>query len=579
MRSFLKSFLASLLAIIVFAILLIIFAVAVISPSTKATIGEKAVLAIDLSQTYRDVEQFDVINRLTSVNKDEPPSLSQLIRVIKHAAKNDKVKGIYIKAEANGNDLGSSEELRNALQQFKASGKFLYAYGSTISMKAYFVANVADKIYTNPVGGLEWKGMSMQLPFVKGTLDRLELEPQIFYAGKFKSATEPLREKKMTEANRLQSAELLWDVYRHLLVTTAEVRNIDTAMLRKYADSNIVQFASAAVANNMLDGLRYDDEVKNEIRKTISIDTTSKINFVTPAKYIEAENIQPAGKQKIAVIYAEGDIVEGNGERGQIGGNTYMNYIRKARIDEDVKAIVFRINSGGGSALASELIWREVDLARQVKPVMVSFGDVAASGGYYIASAADSIFCQPNTITGSIGVFSLVINTQNFFNKKLGVTFDDVSTNDHAILSAVKPLTAFQKVFIQQEVDSIYHLFKQRVSNGRNLSMDYVDSIAQGRVYSGNRALDLRLADRIGGLNDAIAAAAQKAELSDYQLKEYPSAPNLLEMFISKTESSKTSALKKEIGEEGFKIYTSINKIKQSSGKVQAKMPFELIIE
>ncbi len=579
MKSFLKSFLASLLAIIVFTTLIVIVAVTVISSSSKATIGEKAILVIDLSQTYRDVEQFEVINKLTSVNKDEPPSLSQLIRVIGHAAKNDKVKGIYIKAETNGNDLGSSEELRNALLQFKTSGKFLYAYGSTISMKAYYVANVADKIYTNPVGGLEWKGMSMQLPFVKGTLDRLELEPQIFYAGKFKSATEPLREKKMTEANKLQSAELLWDVYRHLLVTTAEARNIDTAVLRKYADSNIVQFASSAVTNNMLDGLRYDDEVKNEIREAISIDTASKINFVTPAKYIEAENIQPVGKQKIAVIYAEGDILEGNGERGQIGGNTYMNYIRKARVDEDVKAIVFRINSGGGSAMASELIWREVDLARKVKPVIVSFGDVAASGGYYIACAADSIFCQPNTITGSIGVFSLVINTQNFFNNKLGVTFDDVSTNDHAILSAVKPLTAFQKVFIQQEVDSIYHLFKQRVSDGRSLSMEYVDSIAQGRVYSGNRAVELKLADRIGGLNDAIAAAAQKAELSDYQLKEYPSAPNLLEMFIGKTESSKTSILKKEIGEEGYKIYTSINRLKQSSGKVQAKMPFELIIE
>ncbi len=580
MKSFFKIFFASLLAIIAFVVIFVFFIISAMAPSGDQVTGDKAVLMIDISQTFRDVEQFDVVNKLTFAKKDQPISLSQLISTIHHASNNNSVKGIYIKAESNGNDFATSQEIRNALVAFKSSGKFVYAYGSGISMKAYYIANIADSIYANQAGGLEWKGMSMQMPFIKGTLDKLEVEPQIFYAGKFKSATEPLREKQMTEANKLQSAEVLWDIYNQLLLTTSSARNIDTSLLRKYADSNMVQFTSSAVALNMIDGVKYDDEIKDDIRKRLSIDNKAKINFVTPAKYASLNALSSsAAQEKIAVIYAEGDIVDGQGERELIGGDTYLNYIRKARMDDAVKAIVLRVNSGGGSALASELIWREVELAKQSKPIMVSFGDVAASGGYYIACAADSIFAQPNTITGSIGVFSVVINTRNFFNNKLGITFDDVSTNDHALLSSVKPLTDFQKRFIQSGVDSTYFLFKQRVAQGRNLRMEFVDSIAQGRIYSGNKALSIGLVDGIGGLNDAIGAAARKANISNYSLDEYPSSPDIFEMFRDKTENAKTKGLRKELGDNGFKIYSSINKITQSSGKAQAKMPFELIIE
>ncbi|MBO9572974.1 MAG: signal peptide peptidase SppA, partial [Chitinophagaceae bacterium] len=496
------------------------------------------------------------------------------------AAGDASVKGIYIKAETNNNDFATSDELRNAIIGFKSTGKFVYAYGNSISMKGYYVANIADKVYANPIGGLEWKGMAIQMPFVKGTLDRLEIEPQIFYAGKFKSATEPLREKQMTEANKIQSKEVLFDVYNELLIKTAAARNIDTATLRKYADSNTVQFPHAAVEHKMLDGLKYDDEVKNELREKLKIDADAKINFITPGKYAESVDFQPSGNEKIAVIYAEGNILDGKGDRGQIGGETYMQYIRKARMDKSIKAIVLRINSGGGSAMASELMWREVELAKKVKPVIVSFGDIAASGGYYMACAADSIFAQPTTITGSIGVFNFVMNMQKFFDDKLGITFDNVATNENAIISAVKPMTPFQKKYIQNEVDSIYAGFKLRVAKGRNKSPEFVDSIAQGRIYSGKRAVELGLVDRIGGLNDAIASAAAKANIKSFKLREYPAKQSVIEMFFSKeTGDVKEQAIKNELGANGYKLYTLIKEMEQSNGKAQTRIPFELILE
>jgi protease IV len=586
MNSFFKSFFAALLALVVFSIISVIIGVVMLIAvsgaisNKKVETGQNAVLVVDLSQSFMEIEPSNPLNEITGKGKDATPALAKMIRLINHAAKDGSVKGIYIKAETNSNDFGASEELRNALIDFKSSGKFVYAYGNTISMKGYYIANIADKIYCNPIGSLEWKGMAMQMPFIKGTLDKLELEPQIFYAGKFKSATEPLREKQMTEANKIQSKELLFDIYNQLLINTGKARNIDTAVLRKYADSNTVQFGSAAVQYKMIDGLKYDDEVKNEIRQQLKIERQADINFITPAKYADAVDVQPSGTEKIAIIYAEGNILDGKGDRGQIGGETYMHHIRKARMDKSIKAIVLRINSGGGSAMASELMWREMDLAKKEKPVIVSFGNVAASGGYYMACAADSIFAQPNTITGSIGVFNFIINTEKFFNNKLGITFDEVHTNENAVLSAVKPLTPTQKRYIQNEIDTIYHTFKKRVADGRRMNMQIVDSIAQGRVYSGKRAIEIGLVDRIGGLNDAIAAAAAKAKIKSYKLREYPAKQNLMEMiFDREPDNIKEQTIKKELGAGGYKIYSLIHDMKESTGKAQARLPFELIIE
>lgn len=584
MNNFFRVFFASLLALVVFGVIILILAVGVVSSvssSKDAQTGENAVLVLDLSQHFAEVQQSDAMSLFSNSGSSGIPALYDVVRIINHAKSNDAVKGIYIKSGVNDNDFAASQDIRNALLDFKRSKKFVIAYDAAIPQKAYYVASVADKVYCAPTGGIDWHGFAMSMPFVKGTLERLEVEPQIFYAGKFKSATEPLRETKMTDANRLQSLELLNDLYSRFIGDISKNRKLDSAQLRLFADSNQLQFASDALNKKMVDGLKYDDEVKDEIRGLLKIAKDAKINFVSISKYADGEDFQQSGEQKIAVIYAEGTIQDGTGERDVIGGDTYRNHVRRARMDKSIKAIVLRVNSGGGSAAASELIWREVELAKKVKPVVVSFGDVAASGGYYIACGADVIYAQDNTITGSIGVFGVIPNMQKFFNNKLGVTFDEVKTSpDAAMMSITKPLTPSQRRFIQNSIDTIYMDFKQRVASGRKKSLEFVDSIAQGRVWSGSRALQLGLVDRIGGLDAAIEAAARKAKLDDYRLKEYPGKQTFFEMlFNDNKESRKETMIKEELGEEGFKTYSAVRRVKKMMGSAQALMPFEFIIE
>lgn len=583
MNNFFRTFFAVLTALAVFALIMLIIVIVALSSiksSKEAVTGEKAVLVVDLSQHFSEVEQSNPVSAISG-DRSSPPSLYDMIRLVRHAKSNGAVQGMFVKCGNNDNDFSSSLELRNAITDFKTSGKFVLAFADAIPQKAYYVATAANKVYCAPTGGIDWHGFAMTLPFIKGTLEKLEIEPQIFYAGKFKSATEPLREKQMTDANRLQSTELLHDIYSQFLSAIAASRKIDTATLHRYADSNAVQFAGAALAKKMIDGLKYDDEVKDEIRSLLKIDKDAKINFVSASKYADAEDIYKSGSEKIAVIYAEGNIMDGTGDRDKIGGETYRNHIRRARMDKSVKAIVLRINSGGGSASASEQMWREVELAKKVKPVIVSFGDVAASGGYYMACGANMIFAQPNTITGSIGVFGVIPNMQKFFNDKLGVTFDDVSTSpDAGMMTVTKPLSPSQRNYIQNAIDTIYNQFKMRVSTGRNKSMAFVDSIAQGRVWSGQRAVELGLVDHLGGIDDALAAAAKEAKVKDYRLKEYPGKQTFFEMlFGDNGESKKETMIRNELGEEGYKTYSAIRSIKQNAGVAQARMPYEIIIE
>ncbi len=583
MGSFFRSFFAALLALIVFTGLVMVMgllAVAVVSAEQEEKTGDNAVLVVDLSDHFPEIPLSDPVARLMG-RDGGVPSLYNMIRMIRHASSDASVKGIYLKCDANANDFAASEELRNAIRYFQSTGKFVYAYGNVISQKAYYVANVADTIYCAPTGGLEWRGLVMQTPFLKGTLEKLEIEPQIFYAGKFKSATEPFRETQMTDANRMQTRELLQDLYADLLMHTASARGVDTATLQRYADANAVQFAAAAVQLKMIDGVRYKDEVQKEIRQRLGVEKDRKLNFLFPEVYEQVAGFRQSGQGRIAVIYAEGTILDGEGERGTIGGDTYSSYIRKAREDNSVDAIVLRVNSGGGSAMASELMWREVQLARKQKPVVVSFGDVAASGGYYMSCAADTIFAQPNTITGSIGVFGILPNMQQFFDHKLGITFDEVTTSPNAsMMSVAKPLTPLQRQYIQREIDTIYHDFKVRVSQGRRKSMEYVDSIAQGRVWSGEKALELGLVDRIGGLHEAIASAAAMAQLSNYSLREYPGKQHIFELILgNKKETVREAAIERELGAEGYQLYSALRDLKRLAGRAQARLPFNIIIQ
>ncbi len=584
MRSFLKIFFASLLAFIVFTLVIFFILagwIAGIASSKKTETGSKAVLVLDLSQSFHEQKQDNPLSDFGSEDQFDVPGVYDITRLIAHAKQDSSVKGIYIKCGQNNNGFATSEEIRSSLGDFRKSGKFIYAYADVIPQKAYYVASIADKIYCNPQGGVDWKGFAIEETFLKGALAKLEIEPQIFYAGKFKSATEPLREEKMTDANRLQLTELLNDLFNRLLNSTAKARDIDTAVLRKCVNEHLVKFAKDALQYKLVDGLKYDDEVKDEIKDKLHIDKYEMINFVPIGKYESAVNYKRSGKEKIALIYAEGDIVDGKGDNGQIGGATYRGYIRKARLDKDIKAIVIRINSGGGSSMASENMWREITITRKEKPVIISFGDVAASGGYYMSCNADSIFAEPNTITGSIGVFSILPNMQKFFKNKLGITFDGVKTAPDADeLSISKPLTEMQKRYFQSEVDSIYHTFKSRVSEGRKLNIVYVDSIGQGRVWLGKKGLQIGLVDKMGSLQDAVDCAARLAKISDYRLKEYPEPKSFLDMILGQYKKSVSiKAIKEEFGEDGFRTYKSLKSVKEMVGKTQTKIPFDFTIE
>ncbi len=585
MAQFFKFFLASILALIVFSIIGFIILAGIVGGLTtteRPEVGSKAVLFIDLSKTFKEQT---VDNPLASLGADEQydvPGLFDVVRMIHYAKTDSSVKGIYLKCNGNNNGLASNDELRNALLDFKTSKKFIYAYGDVIPQRAYYVANVATNIYCNPKGGVDWRGFAIQYMFFKQTLEKLEIEPQIFYAGKFKSATEPFRADHMTDANRLQSQVFLNDIYNRFLVETAEERNTDTATLHNCADKMLVQTAADAVKYKLIDAAKYDDEVKDELKEKLGLDKSGKINFVELGKYAKAVYYRKGkGTDNIALIYAQGDIVDGKGEKTEIGGETYRWLIRKARMDKDVKAIVIRVNSGGGSAMASENIWRELVIAKKEKPVILSFGDYAASGGYYMSCGADSIFAQPNTLTGSIGVFSILPNMKKFFNNKLGITFDGVKTGTYADMqTASRPLSDMEKKFFQDDVDSIYKTFLGRVSEGRNIAVAAVDSIAQGRVWTGTRAVDLKLVDKIGGLQDAIDCAARMAKLKDYRVREYPEPVSWWEsLFSSYKRNTKAAALKEEFGEQAMGIYSSLKKVKTITGSNQARLPFEMSLD
>jgi len=584
MRGFFKTFFAALLALVAFSIviLFVIFTIigGILSPA-KPTIGSKAVLVVDLGRSYKEQMVDNPLSDLGGDDEYDVPGLYDAVRLIRHAKADTAIKGIYLKCNNDPNGFATNEELRTALMDFKESGKFIYAYGENIPQKAYYVANVANIIYCNPKGGLEWKGFATEMLYLKGALQKLEIEPQIFYAGKFKSATEPLREDHMTDANRLQLTELLNDFYNRLLTSTARARGLDTTVLRKCANESLIRHASDAVQYKLIDGMKYDDEVKDEIRETLKVDKHKWLNFVTLGKYAKAVNYKASGKDKIALIYAEGEVVDGKGERDEIGSETYRWLVRKARFDKDIKAIVIRVNSGGGSSLASENIWREITLAKKEKPVVVSFGDVAASGAYYLSCNADSIFALPGTITGSIGVFTIIPNLQSFFKNKLGVTFDGVKTAPEAdMLNSTRPLTAYERTVVQNEIDTIYHDFKSRVADGRKKDIGYIDSIAQGRVWSGTLGRSLGLVDRIGTLQDAIDCAARLAKTHDYALVESPEPKSFLERLMGTWKrNTSMKAVKDEIGEEGYRTYTTLKKVKSMIGVTQTRLPFDLTIE
>ncbi len=579
MRSFLKSFFAALLALFVFGLLsvfIIIGLIASASSSDKPTIGTKGVLLLDLTKTYKEQSIDNPFAMFTNSDESEMPSLYDVTRMIHHAKNDSSIKGIYIQCSNNPNGYAASEELRKAVVDFKLSKKFVVAYGETITQKGYYIASAANKVYCHPQGGLEWSGFSSNMLYLKGMLDKLEIQPQIFYAGKFKSATEPLRETQMTEANRLQTSVWLGDLYNRFLNDVADSRSLDTAAIRKLAVSGAIQTAQDALNNHLVDGLKYDDELKSELSHRLIKEENTSINFVDLSSYAKAADFKQDGDEKIAVVYAAGDIVSGKGDNESVGSDAFRTVLRQIRLDKDIKAVVFRVNSPGGSSLASDVIWREISLLRKVKPVIVSMGDVAASGGYYIACNADYVFADANTITGSIGVFSILPNFQSFFKNKLGISFDGVKTGPYADLgNSTRPLTDVEKRFMQSGVDTIYHTFKSRVAEGRKRDIVYIDSIAQGRVWTGSRAISVGLVDRIGTMQDAVNYAVEMAKIKSYRIKEFPQKKNLLEQILENYKKTvKVNLIKEEIGVKEYGILQQVKQVKNMIGEPQSRLPF-----
>jgi protease-4 len=580
MRSFFKMFFASLLSIIVFVILCFFIMVALVSAlasKSKPDVEAKSILLINLNDAFQERMHKETFAAFS--DEGDKPGLFDLVRLINHAKTDGDISGIYIEADGNANGFATSNELRNAILDFKSSKKFVIAHGDVMSQGAYFVASAADKVYLNPSGNFDWKGYAISFAFVKEMLDKLDIQPQIFYAGKYKSATEMFRTSQMTPENRLQTTVWLNELYNYFLTQCSKSRGVDTATLHNLANTAAIRTPQDAVSNKLVDGLKYDDEIKSELKQRLRLGRTDKLNFISVNKYNEAVSLRKSGSDRIAVIYAEGDIVDGMGSNDNIGGDNYRQIIRKARLDNSVKAIVLRVNSGGGSALASDIIWRELQMAKSDgKPVVVSFGDVAASGGYYISCGADSIFASPNTITGSIGVFGIIPNMGGFFKNKLGITFDGVKTAPYADAGAIyRPMNDMEKQQAQAGVERIYLQFKQRVAEGRKKDINYIDSIAQGRVWSGNAGLQLGLVDRIGNLQDAINSAARLAKINSYGLREYPVEGSFLDNLLDRKRNEPAAMIRSEIGDDNYKVYQQLSRIRQMSG-IQMRVPFECII-
>jgi protease IV len=523
-----------------------------------------------------------------SLKKTTAVGLSDMIKTI-NAAKNDsKIKGIVLDCEGLAIPQATLTALRSALEDFRTSGKFIVSYSKYYPQKDYFLASVSDKMYLHPAGGVEFKGYGGQLTFFKGMLDRLDIKIQTYYAGQFKSATEPFRFEKMSEQNRLQTKEYMNGLYAIFLEKISKSRNIPVEDLKKYANDLTIRNADDAVNYHMIDAKGYKDELISDIKQRIGLGEKDKINTISMTDYYNnvKDDFSSSNKTKIAVVYCEGNIVEGKGAPGSIGGDKYADMIRKIRQDDNIKAIVVRMNSGGGSAIASESVWRELQLAKQGgKKIVCSMGDYAASGGYFIACAADSIFAEPNTITGSIGVFSMIPSFEKTMKTKLGITYDTVKTGKNSIgFSLFKDFSPDEAAFMQANTDRTYESFLQKVADGRHKTRDEIHAIAQGRVWLGTKGKEIGLVDYIGNLDQAIACAARMSGLSSYATKEYPEVKEPFEQFMEnltgsedKTLSMKNSMIKSELG-EFYGVYERIQMLKDLKGP-QMKMYYDIEIK
>jgi len=551
-------------------------------------IAQNSVLHIQFENAIQDRPSnnpFENIDFNTFENKT-PLSLKNILDNIKKAKSNDDIKGIYLDIASLQANMANIEEIRNELIDFKESGKFIVSYSENFGQSEYYLSSVADEIYLNPAGEMTFKGLSAQVMFFKDMLGRLDIDMQVIRHGKFKSAIEPFIREDMSDANREQVSTLVNTLWNHMTNQISSARNISVEELNTIADELLIRSAIDAKQYQLVDDLLYEDEVlaalkmkvgieEDETLKTIAL---KKLNKVKDSK-IEGSKLKINSKNRIAVIFAEGEIVSGESRDGVMGSETVANAIKDARLDSKIKAIVLRVNSPGGSALASDVMWREVMLAKAEKPVIVSMGGVAASGGYYISCAADKIFAEASTITGSIGVFGLIPNMKGMFNNKLGINIDRVNTNTFSDgLTPFRPLEVKEREALKSMIETIYSDFTQKVADGRGMTQANVDSIGQGRVWTGINAKEIGLVDEIGGLNDAIEFAVETTGVEDYRLQELPTQEDPFEKMMKEFSTEvKYKILGEDLGKAEH-YYRNIKSVISTRG-VYTRLPVDIIID
>jgi len=593
MRQFFKFVLASMVGFIISgAILLIIFILLVaglIAAGSDKTVEVEpnSILQISLNHPIPERTPNNPLAGLSflGIEGEKTVGLNDILADIKKAKNDPDIKGIFLDESYVTAGEATIEEIRNALIDFKTSGKFIVAYSEIYTQAFYYLASVADKVYVNPKGIFLFHGFNSEVTFLKGALDKLGIEAQIIKVGTYKSAVEPFFLTKMSPANRLQVNSYLGSLYDHFLTGISASRHIGKDSLFNYANELKIRFPEDALKYKLVDGLKYKDQVLTELKEDVGIGGKDDLKSVTLADYTTNTPKKETGDKKkapantIAVVYASGEINGGDGDENSIGSEKISKALRQVRLDDKVKAVVLRVNSPGGSSLASDVIWREVMLTKKVKPIIVSMGDYAASGGYYISCAADSIIAQPNTITGSIGIFAILPNMQKFFNNKLGITFDGVKTGKYADLGNIsRPLTPEERAILQDQVNHGYDDFTKAVANGRHKTQAYINSIGQGRVWTGSQAIKLGLVDRLGNINDAIKSAAKKAGVKNYNLVSYPEQKSLLgNLGFGVNAQIKDYFIKSELG-DNFRYYQQLKGVTEMMRTPQARLPYSIVI-
>jgi protease IV len=580
--NFVRNFFACLLALVVFsAMSLVLFIVFLgsITAEKQVVVKDNSVLHLKLDGPITELQVDNPLSELPVFSGEgENVGLLQLKQAIAHAKNDNKIKGIYLECSYPQTGFATLEEIRQSLLDFRESGKWVVAYNTVMSEGAFYLATAADKIYMNPEGDVEFNGLALQVSFFKRLFDKLEIKPQVFRVGEFKSAVEPFLLEQMSKENELQLTELINAINDHMVQRISEARNVSVQKLREISDNMMVRNARLAKEFGLVDDLFFEDEFQDNIRERLGVAKDDDVNYIRYGRYRKTVSSFGKSKNEIAVIVAEGTIMPGENKNENVGiaGETFVKEIRKARNNDKIKAIVLRINSPGGEFRASDMIWREIQLAKQQKPVIASMSDYAASGGYYLAMGCDTIVAQPNTITGSIGIFGMMFDMSSFLGNKIGITFDEVKTGKYGNMYTVaRPLTEGEKQYWQKNLEEHYDTFTAKAAEGRGLKQDDILQVASGRVWTGSQAQERKLVDIEGGFDDAVTIAAAKAALGDdYRLKYYPKRRSFIDAWLSQAEGeSAENKMKNELG-EFYIYYEQIQRLKTWQG-AQARMPFE----